>query len=806
MKNRFLFVIFLLYFSTIISQTNDWYLLNKPSEITKILPDNVNANELHLTTDIGYIKYNTSSNSVTDFLNLTSQDPSIGDVRGMALDPTSNDIAFTLKKGIAVYNGTSVSKYTYDSSDLTIGESTNQFFDLEITYAKDGSLYIFKEDAFGYQKFNNGVFETEVSTTFKPQDIIENNSGTKTYFAGANNGLWELEKATTTWNNYTTSNSSLTSNFINTFAIDSNDNLFIGHFQGLDRLEPNGTITNCNAASPITVYEISLDPKSNDILVRNSKPNSATINGISIVNYNSCTWTNYKEDGTNCLDENIYSTCSFGGDGNVYSGQWTFPQNGTLTQFNTTTSTCLNMNINYLNSPEKADSSYISDIDIINPADSIFIGMTRGERLLILAQHKNDAFTGAFGSISEVTPSPGKNAFSVVSVNDKFVVENNDGWVIVDKDRNLTSHNHSIPNYLAISTKKATLTSSNGDATLVHKGFDNAFNYLLFKTPFNTTTGVFGNSEEIFTINRDKTKDVKFGASENPNTGVISMVGVKTNASGGINREVVNWLKQTTGNITSSYDESYSAYTILDPEIIQEDPVNAVSVFPLDENTIEAKKESDTDSKTFDFDNDGQPDKTLNLVKTEISDAEATDIADLFMMWLGGRASKTTELSLKRLFDKDYEVSSKTSSKSQIEKDIIDIPETTIASLDNNLPYDITIRKTIFKQYSETQAILVLLTNYGILIKKGVDISQVSLSANSKNQTKKISISPNPANNHVAFSDKSITSINIFDINGRKVLGNKANSISVKALSKGIYIIKGTTDNGLTVSKKLIKK
>ena len=86
-----------LYFSiSITAQTDGWYLYTKASEITKIIPDDVNTNELHLATDIGYIRYNTASSNVTNVLNITSQNPAIGNVKDIALDPTSGDIALNI--------------------------------------------------------------------------------------------------------------------------------------------------------------------------------------------------------------------------------------------------------------------------------------------------------------------------------------------------------------------------------------------------------------------------------------------------------------------------------------------------------------------------------------------------------------------------------------------------------------------------------------------------------------------------------------------------------------------------------------
>lgn len=70
---------------------------------------------------------------------------------------------------------------------------------------------------------------------------------------------------------------------------------------------------------------------------------------------------------------------------------------------------------------------------------------------------------------------------------------------------------------------------------------------------------------------------------------------------------------------------------------------------------------------------------------------------------------------------------------------------------------------------------------------------------------KPITLYPNPASDIVSFSDKIIKYVEVFDINGRKMLSNNSNSISVKTLPKGIYIIKGATSKNISVTKRLIK-
>jgi hypothetical protein len=98
------------------------------------------------------------------------------------------------------------------------------------------------------------------------------------------------------------------------------------------------------------------------------------------------------------------------------------------------------------------------------------------------------------------------------------------------------------------------------------------------------------------------------------------------------------------------------------------------------------------------------------------------------------------------------------------------------------------------------------LTNYGLLIKTAIDVSNLLLDTNDvfiKDST--LLLYPNPANDIVSFSDNSIKNIAVYDINGHKILSTtNSNSFSVKTLAQGIYIVKGTSDNNVVVTKKLI--
>jgi len=130
------------------------------------------------------------------------------------------------------------------------------------------------------------------------------------------------------------------------------------------------------------------------------------------------------------------------------------------------------------------------------------------------------------------------------------------------------------------------------------------------------------------------------------------------------------------------------------------------------------------------------------------------------------------------------------------------------ATIDNDLPDDLFVVSVKCVQYSPTEMLLMFLTNYGILIKTAIDISNLLLSADDVSlKDTNLLLYPNPANDLVSFSDNSIKNIEVYDINGRRVLNTtNTSSFSVKTLAQGIYIVKGTNDNNVIVTKKLIVK
>jgi len=804
MKTKLLFAIAFLITLQVFAQTNGWYLYTKASTIYKIVPDDANANELHLATDIGYIKYNTSTNMVTDFLNLTTQNPAIGHVNGLALNPINNNIALALDNGFAIYDGTTVTMYSYTNSGLTVGSvGGSQFTKLEVRYGRQGELYIFKPDVTGYQVFNAGVFDVEVATTIRPQDIIENQAGTKVFFAGSNNGLHELVKATNTWTNYTTSNSDLIYNPIETLYVDADDLLYIGSFQGLNTMDSSGVWNTYQQLVPpnnvwfYPVYEISKNETTGGLLIRSSTPNSASNFGLTLLDLTTNTWTNYTDNNTNCLNSNSFSTTTLGGDGAIYAIK-TFT--GEVFRFNNSTNNCTQLDINYLNSPIAANSSQISDLTTrTRPSGVIDIGFTQFENLHIIEAEAADTLgiNPAAMTTTTIVPSPGQSAFSVIGDNDYFIVENNTGWAFVDGNNNITSFNHNLPDYLAITTKKAAaFDSNNGIINLVHKGFDASWNYRVYKTQCDTATASCSTSEEFFTADRDLSQNIVFGCSQDPDTNQVNVACVKTNTSGETSSSCEFWDNNSSPSI--KWNETHPEYPFFDPILYMLNTIIMIT-FP-DFFTIQTRDGNGVlASSPVDSDNDGNPEEVKSVNSTTITKNESKEIiAALIQFVEGGIRGTFAQWRLQTNGD----LAAK-SNQNSIDTKLTIIPD---IKLDNGLPEDLFIKKFEIKQYNSTDVFMVILTNYGLLMKTGIDVSNLTLSTDDASlKDTNLFLYPNPAKDRVSFSDNSIKNITVYDINGRKVLSTtNSNSFSVKTLAQGVYIVKGTNDNNVVVTKKLV--
>lgn len=90
------------------------------------------------------------------------------------------------------------------------------------------------------------------------------------------------------------------------------------------------------------------------------------------------------------------------------------------------------------------------------------------------------------------------------------------------------------------------------------------------------------------------------------------------------------------------------------------------------------------------------------------------------------------------------------------------------------------------------------------------EIGENSLGINNINNTPKINIYPNPANNLLSLqiNDNKEYSVRILDLSGRNVLStriNRSGTIDISGIKTGEYIVL-ISDGKLTISKKIIKK
>jgi len=72
---------------------------------------------------------------------------------------------------------------------------------------------------------------------------------------------------------------------------------------------------------------------------------------------------------------------------------------------------------------------------------------------------------------------------------------------------------------------------------------------------------------------------------------------------------------------------------------------------------------------------------------------------------------------------------------------------------------------------------------------------------------KNITVYPNPTADHIFVSgNKKVTSLELYNITGQKVLQSNENSMDLTSVTAGVYILKIKTENGEISSSKIIKK
>ncbi|EDP72829.1 hypothetical protein FBALC1_17047 [Flavobacteriales bacterium ALC-1] len=802
MKTKLLFLLAFLCSTTVFTQSNDgWSQYAKPLYVNQMVKDA--SGNYHYATNLGYQKLDGNFNTV-DFINLTSHDTPLGNCFSVAVNPSNeNQIALAENNRLFVYtNGIETNAIEVVSATPFTGPS--------LYYNGNNALYIFDKYANieGYSVFENGILNDVVTTGIRPQDIIENNGGTKIFIAGTNNGLWEYTKATDTWVNYTMTNSNLNSNFINDLYVDDNDDLYAGTYQGINKIEPDGTITVCEPSTFYPVFELDIHPTTGDILARTSDPNSSNTFGFCIVDFDTCSWVNYT-DTNSSLNVNMFETAQFAvapEDGKIVASEAILSAENTFVfDPNNPQEPLLGKPIEFIVNgvPVRVDVNYTVDLDVRKKTDgTLDIGFTNGNGFDKFHHFPINplTFNGAFPAATPVNLPIGKPAYSIINDNDYFIIENNEGWVFVDDNDTTTEFNHNIPNFLAIVTKKAAkFNSDDGTVNLIHKGFDASFNYRVYKTTCNTITGTCGASEEIFTNDRDLTENIVFGASEDKTTGNVAVVAVKTNSSGNITRTAIH--AEPNMPAVDNWDRIHNVFPEFDPTIFSFVLDDLTSMFVPDLDTYKIIHEDNDNNSIAEEDFDigdyspgdvvlvASPDHTI-----EITDDQASDIAVAIVMLVSYRGLGPNLVYELRQVDPSINEGSRKNLTTEL----------TDAKF-YDLPTDTFVKELNLVQYNNTEAMIVLLTNYGILLKTGIDISNLSLNTQDYTIDNEVKLYPNPTNDLVSISDKNIISVEVFDINGKSVLETKSSTLSVRHLANGIYIIKAKTQDGSEAVRKLIK-
>ena len=804
MKTKLLFVLALFFTFLLNAQTNNWFQYAKPNVVNQMVKDG--SGNYHYATDIGYIKFDNTF-TVTDFKNLTSQSLPIGNA-------TSVDVNSSNENEVAIGENERVSFWTNGVNTFTIAvNTTTPSYSPQLYYNNNNELYVFDKDREDYKIISNGTVTDKPTPGIRPQAIVENNSGTKVYFAGWNNGLWEYTKATDTWVNFTQANSNLINNVLMSLFVDVNDLLYIGGFQGLNTLDPSGTMQTCqqNVApgNPFyfSVHGIDIN-SSGDVLVRSSAPNGGANFGMCVVDINACTWTNYTNNGTNCLDENSFRSVQFSSSGNeVVATKTDFSSTGTYYfTINAPTPTCTEVDFNYLGATDMFRSGGFSEVNVrkSNTPDNFEIALSNTNGVDLFDFPEED-FDGEFPPTTSVGSLPGAS-YDIISAGDYYIFTDSSGsFTFMDQNGPTGSYMLSIPDFSLNKTKKADIDVTGSTCTLTFSGWEGpSFDTKLYMTECDMANGSCSTPVELCSNDRDTSGPITFSCTEDENSSNFRCMALKMNNSGEIalTEEIVNPVNGTSSIVFDHDANGVISFIQTDPIFLGYHGNDHAEDFIRDENGAIIYKIDPISGKYEPFEDEGGQ---IEEVGTEFDGDGSVDPSAFFYALYGrvidAGVTGNPDLLRKKFSEHILKIEGENGNRSTNESLPSDeIPE----SVFEGLPSDIFIYSIKTYPYSNTDYATILMTNYGILIKSSIDYSFASLVVKDEEIKNKLMLYPNPANDLVSFSDNSISKLEVFDINGRRVLKENGNSFSVKTLAKGIYIVKGQADNNITVTKKLI--
>jgi hypothetical protein len=832
MKKLLLLISVIILSQPLFSQTNNWYQYTVLRKVNHIVKDAVN--NLHIGTDIGYMKYNTTTNSVEKVYNITTQNPPIGEVRFVAVNPTNNNLSMVLSQGIAVSNGTSITKYISSSSDL------HKFITPNLYYAKDGTLYIYEGVDFAestkYQTFSNGIFSAVKTMTFSISSIVENNNGTKIFFASDNSGLFEFVKATSAFTNFTVSNSDLVNDSVNTLLMDANNKLHIGCSQGLNILTDAGVWATFqeqipNSSSFYSVFSIDQNT-TGELLLNNSKGTNVK-KGYSILNPTTSVWTHHDPSTYCSTNADNLNKILFVGDVLFANFSSSTEEPRKLWSFSPGSNACTEHNLNYLGI-ELYDQGFSSatmstvtlkenknDNSMLDVGFSYLVGSEANKFKNITIPIK---FTGSFPQPTTIFNganfSPPRTSINTVtSLNDTFIIAGEKGFEFTDDSVPDTFIPHNIPNFKITKIQKIATRNTTGTGTvdnkmtLIIEGLDNNNRTHVYKTECDVLNRTFDAFEELFT-NRDLNEPFHYTCSADYIEGKVACVGF-----GKLNNVVQfwgeGWDELTNGPPTEEFKDDVTA---LNPfinndihfwDIYYGVPIREKEYKPrpcfrgntgqTNSYTYKCRKGDGTYASTTFYPKD--QDEGDEIIEDNLEHyIGGYEVGNLFSLMLVGFNHKKASESVNAYFAKE-EGNSGGKSKSTISYTIL-------SGVALKVPSDFNMynNPVVILPHSKTHFAMVVNSNYGLLIKTAIDYSSLTLDVKDEAFNNVASkLYPNPTSGTVTIARSDVKNITVFDMKGNKVMRATTAEFSVKSLATGIYMVRIISKDNRIISKKLIK-
>ncbi|MGJ8743416.1 T9SS type A sorting domain-containing protein [Polaribacter sp.] len=829
MKNYILFFCITLLTSNLYAQTNGWQQYSQPKKIYDMQYDS--AGNLHCGTDMGYVKLDNML-TVVAFKNLTSQDVPVGKLKQVALDPSNDDFFY------GVDDDEKIASFNLDNGNIeypTFNATLEEYRNTQLYWASNNEMYVFSKEKKYYQTVNNGVLSPKKDVDFYPQSIVENSDHTKAYFAGINNGLWELDKATTNWTNYNMQNSAIHSNGLTDLEIDSNNVLYISSYAGLCTLT-NGTFANYEEPIPggtinYPCFQVDVHPNTDKVLVRTSLNNSASHSGFATVDLTTNTWNFYAEDNTNCVNKNTFDHVNYSSDGSKILAIEPFGgyYSASNTVFDPVINSCNPINFNYLNASELSQYSDInvrSSKDTNAPNNKFEIGFTNNDGFSI--QELPIIVTGndfaAYNNSEIIIPNNnGEVQYDVLSTKNYFLITNNKNEIqFVDDDNNITKQQLTGIGSGGIIKAKTAGSIANHYQPIVLSTYNNGAErkFDIINCDLENSTCTPGT--EVFTNDRNVTANATFNCTEKSDTELLCGI-LKENATDEITAELINYnisakssvilLTKVVSHLISQINREIN-FLETSPEDETNNPKAHFSSHERKQlNRIEnVNNEPVITEFTIDVNQDGKVDSVDEAIAGNIfikgRDLDPDIPFDflkaifLYLERVNTTGNGTSERVRQKFADVIAYREGNTANKNST---TTEIPYSAITESEiKDLPQDLIIYKTI-RYFNSTQNYTLLLnTNYGLLHKSGITINDVlSISENTISENN-ISVYPNPSTNALKVTGVTAKKLTLLDINGRKITSTNGNQLKFSNVSKGMYVLKIETEKNSIITKKII--